>query len=52
MNRAYFGAIHYDKHLDMKLDNTKSRIFHEIFFSELETLHSYVNLKEHKFYSH
>ena len=27
MNRTYFGAIHYDIHLDMKLDYTISRIF-------------------------
>ena len=27
MNNAYFGAIHYDIHLDMKLDYTISRIF-------------------------
>ena len=28
MNRTYFGEIHYDIHLDMKLDYTLSRIFH------------------------
>ena len=39
MNRIYFGAIHYDIHLDMKLDNTISRIFQEMSLSELETLH-------------
>ena len=30
MNRTYFGAIHYDIHLDMKLDYTISRIFQEM----------------------
>ena len=34
-----FGAIHYDIHLDMKLDYTISRIFQEMSLSELETLH-------------
>ena len=52
MNRTYFGAIHYDIHLDMKLDYTISRIFQEMSLSELETLPNYVTLKEHKFYSH
>ena len=27
---THFGAIHYDIHLDMKLDYTKSRIFQEM----------------------
>ena len=39
MNRTYFGAIHCDIHLDMKLDYTMSRIFQEMSLSELETLH-------------
>ena len=39
MNSAYFGAIHYDIHSDMKLDYAKSRIFQEMSVSELETLH-------------
>ena len=34
MNSTYFGAIHYDIHLDMKLDYTISRIFQEMSFSE------------------
>ena len=38
MNRTYFGAIHYDIHLDMKLDYTISRIFQEMSLSEIETL--------------
>ena len=38
MNNTYFGAIHYDIHLDMKLDYTISRIFQEMSLSELETL--------------
>ena len=38
MNTTYFGNIHYDIHLDMKLDYTFSRIFQEMSLSELETL--------------
>ena len=30
MNNTYFGAIHYDIHLDMNLDYTISRIFQEM----------------------
>ena len=39
MNNTYFGTIHYDIHLDMKLDFTKSRIFQEMSLSALEILH-------------
>ena len=39
MNNTCFGNIHYDIHLDMKLDYTISRIFQEMPLSELETLH-------------
>ena len=39
MNSTYFGNIHYDIHLDMKLDYTISRIFQEMSLSELETVH-------------
>ena len=39
MNNNYFGAIHYDIHLDMKLDYTIFRVFQELSLSELETLH-------------
>ena len=39
MNNTYFGAIHYDIHLDIKLDYTISRIYQEMSRSELETLH-------------
>ena len=52
MNKTYFGAIHYDIHLDMKFDYTKSRTFQEISQSELETIHPlcvYVNSNDHKF---
>ena len=52
MNNTYFGAIHYDIHLDMKLGYTMSRTFQEISLSELETIHHlcvYVNSNEHKF---
>ena len=39
MNSNHFGAIHYSKQLDMKLDYTISRIFQEMSLTELETLH-------------
>ena len=39
INNTYFGNLHYDIHLDMKLDYTISRIFQEMSLSELETLH-------------
>ena len=42
MNSTYFGAIHYDIHLDMKLDYTISRIFKEISLSELVILASFL----------
>ena len=45
MNNTYFGALHYDIHLDMKLDYTISRIFQEMSLSELETLHQLCELK-------
>ena len=45
MNRTYFGAIHYDIHLYMKLDYTISRIFQEMSLSELETLHQLCELE-------
>ena len=38
MNNTYFGAIHYDIHLDMKLDYTTSRISQERSLSEIEML--------------
>ena len=39
MDNTHFGAIHYDIHLDMKLDFTISRIFQEMSLKELEKLH-------------
>ena len=45
MNTTYFGAIHYVIHLDMKLDYIISRIFQEMSFSELETLHQLCELE-------
>ena len=45
MNSTYFGNIHYDIHLDMKLDYTISRIFQEMSFSDLETLHQLCKLE-------
>ena len=41
MNNSFFGNIHYDIHLDMKLDYTISRIFQEMSLSELELLLPY-----------
>ena len=45
MNNSYFGNIHYDIHLDMKLDYIISRIFQEMSLSELETLHQLCELE-------
>ena len=45
MNNTYFGNIHYDIHLDMKLDYTINRIFQEMSLSELETLHQLCELE-------
>ena len=45
INNTNFGAIHFDIHLDMKLDYTISRIFQEMSFSELETLHQLCELE-------
>ena len=39
MNNTYFGAIHYDILLDMKLIYTISRLFQKLSLSELEMLH-------------
>ena len=45
MNSTYFGAIHYDIHLDMKLNYTIGRIFQGMSLSELETLHQLCELE-------
>ena len=45
MNNTYLGAIHYDIHLDMKLDYKKSSIFQEMSLSELETPHQLCELE-------
>ena len=45
MNNTYFGAIHYDIYLDMKLYHTVSRIFQEMSLSDLETLHQLCELE-------
>ena len=45
MNTTHFGNIHYDLHLDMKLDYTVIRIFQEMSLSELETLHQLCELE-------
>ena len=45
MNNTCFGAIHYDIHLDMKLDYTICRIFQELSLSELETLLQFCELE-------
>ena len=44
MNNTYFGNIHYDIHLDMKLEYTISGIFQKMSLSELETLHQLCEL--------
>ena len=45
VNNTHFGAIHYDIHLDMKLDYTMSRIFQKMSLLELETLHKLCELE-------
>ena len=45
VNNTYFGAIHYDNHLDMKLDYTINTNFQELSLSELETLHHLCELE-------
>ena len=45
MKSNHFGAIHYDIHLDIKLDYTISRIFQERSLTELETLHQLCELE-------
>ena len=45
IKNTYFGAIHYEIHLDMKLDYTISRIFQKVSLSELETLHHLCELE-------
>ena len=45
MNNTNFGAIHYDIHLDMKLDYKKSRIFQKMSLTQLETLHQLCELE-------
>ena len=45
MNNTYFDAIHYDFHLDMKLDYTIRRMFQEMSLSQLETLHQLCKLE-------
>ena len=45
MNNTYFGAIHYEIHLDMKLNYTGSRIFQEMSLTELETLNQLSELE-------
>ena len=49
MNNTHFGAIHYDIHLDMKLDKTISRIFQEMSFTKLGTLHQLFELERTQF---
>ena len=45
MNYTHFGAIHFNIHLDTKLDYTISRIFQEMSSTELETLHQLCELE-------
>ena len=42
---TYFGAIHYDIHLYMKIDYTISRIFQEMSLSDFETQHQLCELE-------
>ena len=42
MSNTYFGAIHYDIYLDMKLDY---RIFQEMSLSEIKTIHQLCELE-------
>ena len=39
MNNTYFGAIHYDIQLDIKLDHTIGQNFQEMSLSELKICH-------------
>ena len=45
MNNTHFGAIHYNIHLDMKLDYTISRTFQEMSLTQLEKLHQLCKLE-------
>ena len=45
MDSTHFGAVYYDKHLDMKINYTISRIFQEMSLSELETIHQLCGLE-------
>ena len=45
LNNSHFRAIHYDIHLDMKLEYPISRIFQEMSLTELETLHQLCELE-------
>ena len=45
MNSTYFGNIHNDIHLDLKLDYTINRIFQEMSLFDLETLHQLCELE-------
>ena len=45
MNSTQIGVIHYDIHLEMKLDYTISKIFQEMSLSELETIHQLCDLE-------
>ena len=43
MNNTYFGNLHYDIHLDMKLDYTISRIFKKCHFLNKKHFINYTN---------
>ena len=45
MNNTHFGAIHYEIHLDMKIDCTISRIFQEMSLTEFEILQQLCELQ-------
>ena len=50
MSHTYFGAVHYDIDLDMKLDNTIGRVFQENSLSGLETLHHVCEIERTKIF--
>ena len=52
MNNTHFGAIHYDIHLDMKLDYAISRIFEKYLSQNLNHIINYANLNARRFYNH
>ena len=52
MNKTYFGATHYDIHLDMKFDYAKRRIFKTGHYPNKKHFLTYVNSYIHNYYNH